>query len=109
MNSFSWFLYFAGIAKGVYILFFIVGSMGALVSSLIGGMLVIEYGKEKKPFVIAFIVSCFLLIVSALIPSKDTLYAIAASEIGEQAYKSELGQKASKAIEMWIDSQLSKK
>lgn len=40
---------------------------------------------------------------------KDTVYAISVSELGEDIYKSEIGQKATKALESWIDSQLKEK
>ncbi|WOF44326.1 hypothetical protein KNJ79_05185 [Sphingopyxis indica] len=41
-----------------------------------------------------------------LVPSKETFYAIAASEMGEQALKSPIMTKAGKALEQWLDKQL---
>lgn len=42
----------------------------------------------------------------ALVPSQGTLYAIAASEMGERALKSETGGKAVEALNAWLDRQI---
>jgi hypothetical protein len=34
------------------------------------------------------------------------MYAIAASELGEEVYKSEVGQKAEQALRAWLDKQI---
>lgn len=51
-----------------------------------------------------------LMFVFALIatfcPSKDTVYAIAASQVGEQILKTPLANKAEKALEGWLDKQI---
>ena len=39
-------------------------------------------------------------------PEKKTLYAIAASEYGEQIIKSEIGNDATKALQQWIKRQI---
>lgn len=43
---------------------------------------------------------------AALLPGRDTVYAIAASEMGEQALKTPLAGKAEKALEAWLDHQI---
>lgn len=43
---------------------------------------------------------------STLIPSQETVYAIAASQMGEQALKTPLASKAGQALEAWLDRQM---
>lgn len=43
---------------------------------------------------------------AALCPSQETVYAIAASQMGEQVIKSPIGGKAEKALEAWLDKQI---
>lgn len=45
--------------------------------------------------------------VAAVIPSKSTIYAIAASESMESVARSQTGQKALKALDAWLDQQIS--
>ena len=47
-----------------------------------------------------------LVVVSLAVPSKDTVYAIAASEVGEEIVKSETAGKAVKALNAWLDKQI---
>lgn len=39
-------------------------------------------------------------------PSKDTVYAIAASEMGESVLKSETGSLATQALNAWLKKQI---
>ena len=92
MNQLSWMIYFAGVSealKGALLTMFfgtlIVGGCAALVTG-------IDSSIEKKdlfsrlrpfywPFIAIVLISGFLVVV---FPSKDTIYAIAASEVGEK-------------------------
>lgn len=51
-------------------------------------------------------------IIAALViipvPSKDTIYAIAASEMGERALASPTGDRAVKALNAWLDRQIAR-
>lgn len=44
----------------------------------------------------------------ALTPTKETVYAIAASEMGEKALQSPTATKAMKALDAWLDRQIAK-
>lgn len=46
-----------------------------------------------------------LSLTGAVLPSRDTMYAIAASQVGEQALKTPLAEKAEKALEAWLNKQ----
>lgn len=56
-----------------------------------------------KPAIVTCIVSCSILAVT---PSQNTIYAIAASEVGERVITSETGGKAVKALNAWLDKQV---
>lgn len=89
MNSLSWFLYLAGIANSVGGALFILCLITAIVIVILnitGNVHGYEHTIDHefkifaKPYIIAFVV---LVAMISLIPSKDTLYMIAGSEIGE--------------------------
>ncbi len=107
MNSLSWFLYFAGMAASVSMFFTL---FGFLTLTVLGFVSVYAWLEDNNPKYLKWnLVPVLLIAVAVLIPSKDTMYAIAASELGEEVVKSAIGQKSIKAIEQWIDSQLEKK
>ena len=49
------------------------------------------------------------MLVASLIPSANTVYAIAASEVGEEVVKSPTATKAMKALDAWLDRQITDK
>jgi len=104
MNSLSWFLYSIDVLSNIkgflIILVFFLGT-GAI--AYIGHSFV-EGDHPPKWWIVALLLSPAVPLT--LIPDKNTMYAIGASELGEHVVNSEIGQKAKKAIEMWIDSQL---
>jgi hypothetical protein len=107
MNSLSWFLYFADVVTNfgitIVILTLLFGS-GFFIFS------VFQYvDKSDSKFFKWNLLTVFLLLFASIIPSKNTMYAIAASEIGEEVAKSDIGKKSLKAIEQWIDAQINKK
>ena len=46
------------------------------------------------------------VLVGVFVPSASTVYAIAASEMGEKVLNSETGSKAVKALDAWLDKQI---
>lgn len=44
--------------------------------------------------------------IAAGLPSKETVYAIAASEMGEELLKTPTAAKATKALDAWLDKQI---
>jgi heme/copper-type cytochrome/quinol oxidase subunit 2 len=50
-----------------------------------------------------------LVLVTLAAPSKETIYAIAASEMGEEVIKSETVSKAHRALDAWLDKQIDTK
>lgn len=110
MNTLSWFLYAADVVGGMGAIFMVIAICCLVIQILWiavadgGGMPQEVTGVLKKAFVLGVV----CLFVAVATPSKQTLYAIAASELGEEAYKSALGQKAMKALESFIDKQIPK-
>ncbi len=45
-------------------------------------------------------------VLAAATPSKETVYAIAASEMGEELLKTPTAAKATKALDAWLDKQI---
>lgn len=110
MNTLSWFLYFADVFSSLGALL-AMGSIAMAFVWLILGAILSDSAPGQLPrwWKICWVIPPIMIFVSALIPSKNTMYAIAASELGQQAVESRVGQKALQAIEAWIDQQIAKK
>jgi hypothetical protein len=110
MNTLSWFIYLADVIPsfGGFIL-----TIGGLV--LFAGIaLVVCYafdndGKPPKYWQWITIAPLVLMLIGLFIPSKNTMYAIAASELGEKVIRSEIGEKSFKALSIWLDKQIGEK
>lgn len=123
MNSLSWMIYLAevsgsvGSTLGAIAVFCMIGGIVATIATAIKtdldnierrsgeGQSCIGNGwSAGKKF---FFAAGVAMLAAVPIPSKDTIYAIAASEVGEEVVKSNIGQKTAKAIEAWLDKQIS--
>lgn len=105
MNDFSWLIYAAGISENLSAVF-ILGAIAAMAWALFDAMLNdLETNKFKVPrLAIPTAVSCAL--ISSILPSSNTIYAIAASEMGEEVLQSATATKAMKALDAWLDRQI---
>lgn len=56
----------------------------------------------------ALIVIAAMVSINVVFPSAPTLYAIAASEMGEEVIKPPTATKAVKALDAWLDQQIAK-
>jgi hypothetical protein len=114
LNDLSWFIYLASVVSSIGVLTFIVVVLSVLV--FLAGLMVILYNTEEwdksdrdtgmsliKYSITAFVVGSLLNIV---LPGRETIYAIAASEMGEELLNSETGSKAVKALDAWLDRQI---
>lgn len=112
MNDLSLALYWAdalgsldAVAISAFVLMSFISAMAAAATLLI-------YDDDEKSTVVKFVQRCILTlpiigIMIVVTPSKETVYAIAASEMTEQALKMPVANKAMQAVEKWIDKQLS--
>lgn len=119
MNQLSWLLYIGNVLGNLGSVFVFI-SLGFIILCIIAAIALCvqletysSYNNDPKPtlhksvyLMIPAVFVCWLL--AALCPSQDTVYAIAASQVGEQALKTPLAQKAEKAINVWLDNQISK-
>lgn len=121
MNSVSWFIYIAQISNSLGEMFIAFG-----VSSLVGVGLAWGFPRvfnamecnrpddrdywTPPPFRSGYVAAaiCFL-VVGNLMPEKNTMYAIAASQVGEQIVKTEIASDATKALHQWIKKQIEPK
>ena len=112
MNSLSWMIYLAEVS----------GNLSALTEIIAVASIIVFLGwpirnawlrdfmdgngvckaPAKKLVGAAIIAST----VSLLTPTSDTVYAIAASEMGEEVIKSPTATKAMKALDAWLDRQI---
>ena len=104
MNTLSWFLYLAEVVSNLSTFFFFIGFMGTLIGGFTCAYLQFELRSSRgwKWLGVPF----FFVLLSAVLPSKTTIYAVAASEMGEKVYQSQQGQKIVSLLEQYIDKQL---
>lgn len=130
MNSLSWMIYLAdvtgGLSKLTAFLAFACGASG--LGSFIGMLTTVgephiwSWERDKADTKIAdhkrlhlmfkgvipkalLGMACFAA-VSAILPSQGTVYAIAASEMGEQVIQSKTAGKEMQALDAWLDRQI---
>lgn len=121
MNTLSWLIYLAGVTGNLGAMLAICGGLGIIgctISIFVHGAKAEwrddDYEKEKR---VAFqqaqrnsikwlIAPILCLLLSCLLPSSGTVYAIAASEMGEEVLNSETGGKAVQALNAWLDRQI---
>lgn len=119
MNQLSWLLYWGNVSGNIGPLFGILSFVIILVSILVWILSIfvgepypneseLELRKSLKKYRVPLVVIGFVLaITAAFCPSSDTVYAIAASQVGESMLKTPTALKAEKAIDAWLDRQIS--
>lgn len=121
MNQLSWLLYWGNVSGNIGPLFGILSFVIILVSILVWILSIfvgepypneseLELRKSLKKYRVPLVVIGFVLaITAAFCPSSDTVYAIAASQVGESMLKTPTALKAEKAIDAWLDRQINTK
>lgn len=107
MNNLSWMIYAADVASGVGTLVAVgagVSLCGAAGAALFG--FIEEQPAAVKLAGTALKFAIPAAILAAVIPAPTTIYAIAASEMGEDVLNSETGGKAMQALDAWLDRQI---
>ncbi len=115
MNDLSWLIYLADVAGELGWIFswlFGLSVIGGGITALIGLPLA-EQNAEKATWkmwgrIMYSLVTVFFVtaLLNAFVPSRETVYAIAASEMGEEVLNSETGGKAVSALNAWLDDQI---
>lgn len=115
MNELSWLIYAADVAGSVGFGISTVFVLSMLV--LAGTLLAVPFsegevmGKDIRQYWFKCLVwsssfVAFSFFLGAAVPSQETVYAIAASEMGERVIQSETGGKAVDALNAWLDRQI---
>lgn len=116
MNNLSWLLYAADVANNLdwfFFLIMLVGILGGFIW-IMAGFAMSDDGAAEKDWRVWRKIGMFVLapafvfgvIFGSLVPGKNTVYAIAASEMGEKAINTQTGGKAIKALDAWLDKQI---
>lgn len=114
MNQLSWLLYLADVSASSegWMVFF---SCWATVVTLVSVLVLCNAPLAEKgvraaaagnTMLVSIPTMLVCVILSVVLPSKETVYAIAASELGEQVMTSETGQRAGRALNAWLDKQI---
>jgi hypothetical protein len=112
MNDLSWIIYLADVADNLdWLLFWmgLIGLLGLIISALIwmnDGDNWPTANRQRTMYYFFTPMFFFGAIVGAIIPAKETLYAIAASELGEEIVRSPTAGKAVAALNSWLDRQI---
>ena len=114
MNNLSWLLYLADVCdsfKGIVTGLLVLSCCGAVFLGVAILVLLVEESTEKGwaiwRLTLKYVIGLFLFssISMVLIPQKSTVYAIAASEVGEKVIESPTAKKAVDALNRWLDQQ----
>ena len=105
MNDLSWLIYGASVADDINAVcgIAIFGLVIFCAGYTILGSIENEEFTTHKP---SLLLLAALAAVGTIVPSRDTLYAIAISEMGEEVVKSETAGKAVQALNAWLDRQI---
>ena len=112
MNDLSWFLYLAGTLPQVSWAIRILSFLGLVASLFFFAVYLLDkvsHGdlwQNLHPWRFAWLWCAIPFVASFLVPEKETFYAIAASEMGEEVLNSKIGGKAQRALEQWLDRQI---
>ena len=107
MNSLSWMFYLAGVVENLGNLLAVGSVISGLCSVFVCMYALIEAEPKAFRWLRLTLPTCALFAILAVFtPNKDTLYAIAASEVGEEVLKSPETTKARAALNAWLDKQI---
>lgn len=108
MNELSWMIYAADVCGKVFFAAGLLAVVGAVGGAFIGAMLRDEGNHEEGKAIHKWTlrVCPALLFLAVITPSKDTVYAMAASEMGEKVVQSQTANKAMQALNAWLDRQI---
>lgn len=105
MNNLSWMIYLAGVAEGLQAVLI----LGALVGSGATAIICVAEEEFTKAAKRTLTIAAVAAMLAVFLPGKQAVYAIAASEFGEEALKTPEANKARAALNAWLDKQISQK
>jgi hypothetical protein len=105
MNNLSWLLYIANVSHNLSTIVIIIWVLWGIAAFKFYD--VVYNSEDYKMMKIPTIIFVISIVIGIFLPNRDTVYAIAISEVGEDVLKSEISSKAQQALTKWIDLQLS--
>ena len=119
MNSVSWFIYIAQVSNSMGMMFIALGSIGVAACGIHAFARTMCASMEDETFKPIFpqaryvALTILLLVIGNMMPAQNTMYAIAASQVGEKIINSEavrgVADDASLALQQWIRRQIEPK
>jgi hypothetical protein len=114
VNSLSWLIYLGDVvggADGFAVFLAVVCGLVAGVGAMVKLIATAHGEGDDIPWTMRgarnFALACIAASSAAIfIPSRSTVYAIAASELGERALTTQTGNKAVQALNAWLDRQI---
>jgi len=112
MNDLSWFLYLAGTLPQLSTAIGVLSGVATVIFGCVFLIYIIDKVEDGicweivQPWRFAWLWCATLFVATFLVPDKETFYAIAASEMGEEVINSKIGGKAQQALEEWLDRQI---
>jgi hypothetical protein len=110
MNSLSWLLYWADVLPSIAETLRAIAVITGTVCLFGTPILFAENKKEwAGKFFKGLVAAIVVMVLSFTIPSKNTIYLIAASEMGEEALAAPEALKLRGVVNQWLDKQLKQK
>lgn len=113
MNSLSWLIYLAGVLGNLQTMLIMLAAF--IVVSVVISIIAMNIDHENEddewlfPSQRWFIIAIMSALAASILPSKDTMYAIAASEVGGKIAQTEMAQETANdamlALRAWLKKQ----
>ena len=107
MNELSWLLYLAQVSTNIMVLCTFAGVFSLFAAGFFFLCGIVEDDKRgfqmaKKPFIFGVVA----IMIATFVPPKETVYMIAASQVGEAVINSPEGQKSIQTLQKILDTYL---
>lgn len=100
VNNLSWLIFAADIVGPLKIVLLIVGIATVFI------LLIIAAIEENSTYIKYLLAPFIVILIGLLIPSKQAIYLIAASEFGEDVLETKTADKVFKIVDQYLDEQL---
>lgn len=110
--SLAWIIYFAGVCENIGVFLCVAWALGLLVAGVCGFCYAVSDGEAEIRKIVrtALIVVAITAPIDALVPEKNTIYAMVAVSIGQQLADAPITKGIAadtlRAVQLWINKQL---
>ena len=103
--SFLTLMYLADVAESASVVLTIIMLLTTAAYIIWWIIYAVSEGESGRPPMRLVVIAAAVALIATFIPSKQTIYAAAAMSAGKDAAQTEMGQKALKALNAWLDRQ----